>query len=355
MRLAADAPAEERGLRRDGVRLLAATPDGIGHGRFTDLPRYLSPGDLLVVNTSGTRPAAADGRRADGRLVTVHVSTHTDDGTHLVELREWLSSRGRVRDAVAGEEITLPDRVSLRLLRPYPGPEPARLWEAEAVQAGQRHPDFAGFLARHGRPVRYSYVPEPWPLAAYQTVFAREPGSAEMASAARPFSPELVTTLVAAGVQIAPVTLHAGLASLETGEPPLPERYRVPAPTAQLVNLAHVGERRVVAVGTTVVRALESAAGEDGVVRASEGWATVVLGPRRPARVIDGLVTGWHDPEASHLDLLRAVAGPDLVAAAYAEAERHRYLWHEFGDSCLLLPPRPAGQPSRVARTAMCP
>jgi S-adenosylmethionine:tRNA ribosyltransferase-isomerase len=331
---AASRPPEERGLTRDGVKLLVATPDGFRHARFADLPRFLSPGDLLVVNTSGTVAAAVDGHRADGRAVTVHVSSPLPDGTWLVELRESPATIGRVTDAVAGEEITLPAPGSLTLLRRYPEPDSSRMWVALAVPGG----GFRGYLDQHGRPIRYSYVPGAWPLAAYQTVFARTPGSAEMPSAGRPFTDRLITGLVADGVVIAPITLHAGVASLETGEPPLPERFTVPAPTAELVNLTRSAGRRVIAVGTTVTRALESAADPGGTVWARRGWTDLVLGADHPARVVTGLITGWHDPEASHLALLEAVAGPALVRAAYAEADKAHYLGHEFGDSCLLLP-----------------
>jgi S-adenosylmethionine:tRNA ribosyltransferase-isomerase len=205
------------------------------------------------------------------------------------------------------------------------------------------------YLARHGQPIRYSYVPDPWPLPAYQTVFACSPGSAEMPSAARPFTPELVTRLIAAGVAMAPITLHTGVASLEAGEAPLPEWFEVPPATAGLVNLTRAAGRRVIAVGTTCTRALESAAapaaGQDAIT-ARRGWTDLVLGPDRPARVVTGLISGWHEAGASHLALLESVAGPALVGAAYREAEAAGYLWHEFGDSCLLLPPRPPGRPA---------
>jgi S-adenosylmethionine:tRNA ribosyltransferase-isomerase len=181
-------------------------------------------------------------------------------------------------------------------------------------------------------------VPQEWPLSYYQTVFARSVGSAEMPSAARPFSTELVTALVADGVAIAPITLHAGVSSAEPGEPPVPELFHVPAATARMVNLTRAAGGRVIAVGTTVTRALESAANADGVVHHAVGWTDLVLGAGRPCRVVDGLITGWHDVGASHLLLLEAVAGPDLVAMAYREAVEHGYLWHEFGDSALLLP-----------------
>jgi S-adenosylmethionine:tRNA ribosyltransferase-isomerase len=153
-----------------------------------------------------------------------------------------------------------------------------------------------------------------------------------------------VTDLVRAGVAVAPVTLHAGVSSLEPGEAPPPERYQVPASTAALVNHTRDHGGRVVAVGTTVTRALETVAGPQGGVWAGAGWTDLVLEPARPARVVAGLVTGWHAPDASHLLLLAAVGGADLVAEAYAAALAEGYLWHEFGDSCLLLPGRERGR-----------
>jgi S-adenosylmethionine:tRNA ribosyltransferase-isomerase len=329
--LAATAPPPHR----DRVRLLVAGRDGIRHRRFADIGEFLAPGDLLVVNTSATLAAAVDGRRDDGRDVVVHFSTALDDGGWLVELRPPGQATGPVRDVVAGERVDLPDGVALTVLAPYPpGAADPRLWRADlAVEGGVE-----GYLARAGRPIRYGYVPVAHPLADYQTVFGRQPGSAEMPSAARPFTTEIVTDLVTRGVVVAPLLLHTGVSSLETGETPLPERFEVPEATARLVNLTRASGGRVVAAGTTVTRALESAADVDGTVRARAGWTDLVLGPERPARVVRGLVTGWHAPGASHLRLLEAVAGDALVARAYAAALRHRYLWHEFGDSCLLLP-----------------
>jgi S-adenosylmethionine:tRNA ribosyltransferase-isomerase len=162
-----------------------------------------------------------------------------------------------------------------------------------------------------------------------------------MASAARPFSVELVTTLISSGVVIAPITLHAGVSSAEQGEPPPAESCEVPLSTARLINQTRSSGGRVIAVGTTATRAVESAADSDGTVRPATGWTDLVLGPDRPPRVVDGLITGWHDAGASHLLLLEAVAGPELVAAAYREAITSGYLWHEFGDSALLLPTGP--------------
>jgi S-adenosylmethionine:tRNA ribosyltransferase-isomerase len=238
-----------------------------------------------------------------------------------------------VPDADAGEVIVLPAGATITLIAPHTTP---RLWRADVgVEGG-----VTAFLDRHGRPITYSYVTGRWPISDYQTVFARDPGSAEMPSAGRPLTTGLVTRLVVSGVAVAPITLHTGVSSMEEGEAPVAERYRVPAATARLVNLTRASGGRIVAVGTTVTRALESVAHVDGWVDPGSGWTELVLGPDRPARVVDGLITGWHAPGASHLLLLEAVAGREMVSNAYRAAVQERYLWHEFGDSCLLLPVR---------------
>jgi S-adenosylmethionine:tRNA ribosyltransferase-isomerase len=317
---------------RDGVRLLVASADGVQHARFSQIGQFLAAGDLVVVNTSATLAAAVDGNRA-GAGVEVHFSAELDDGAWVVEVRPAGVSAGPVADLRPGEVITLDGGAALVVDRPRPAGQ-ARLWQARPRIDG----GVPAFLAHHGRPIRYSYVPRPWPLPEYQTVFAREPGSAEMPSAGRPFTAQVVTDLITRGVTLAPIVLHTGVSSQEPGEPPQPERFRVPTATARLVNSTRQAGGRVIAVGTTVTRALESAAGPDGSVRARHGWTDLVLGPSRQARAVTGLVTGWHAPGASHLALLAAVAGTPLVERAYAEAVRSGYWWHEFGDSCLLLP-----------------
>jgi S-adenosylmethionine:tRNA ribosyltransferase-isomerase len=326
--LSAGEPPESRGLTRDGVRLLVAEESTVWHARFRDLVRFLDPGDLVVVNTSGTLPAAVD-----TDAVTVHFSAPVDGDEWVIELRRPDQS-GPVRDRRAGARIALPHGSVLTLLGNVSGSD--RLWRARYTGPST----VEDYLTRYGRPITYGYLHGRWPLPAYQTVFARDPGSAEMPSAGRPFTAELVTSLVRAGIAVAPITLHTGVSSLESGEPPQPERFRVPEHTASLVGWARAHRGRVVAVGTTVVRALETVALPDGSVRAGEGWTDLVLGPDRPARTVTGLITGLHDPQASHLLLLEAVAGPVLVQRAYDAAVSGRYLWHEFGDSCLLLPGR---------------
>jgi S-adenosylmethionine:tRNA ribosyltransferase-isomerase len=230
-----------------------------------------------------------------------------------------------------GARLALAGGGHARLLAPYRGD---RLALAEIEIGAALHE----YLERHGRPIRYGYVPQAWTLDAYQTVFALEPGSAEMPSAGRPFTTELVTSLVSHGVFVAPVTLHTGVSSPERGEPPYPERYRVPLPTARLVNAVRQWGGRVIAVGTTAVRALETVAEPDGTVSEGEGFTSLVISERRGLRAVDGLLTGFHDPSSSHIELLAAAAGGGLVERAYRAAREHGYRFHEFGDVSLFLP-----------------
>jgi len=341
--LEAHEPPEARGLARDDVRLMVASraTGRLEHRRFRDLPTVLEPGDLLVVNTSATLPAAIGVRRAGGSgsaRAQLRVATAAPDAAGgdrwVIELRSP-DGVAPLRTARAGERLALDGGAGAELLAPYAGG--TRLWLARITlppDAG----DLLAHLGRHGQPIRYGYVPSPWPLEAYQTVFARDPGSAEMPSAGRPFTPGLVARLVAAGVLLAPLTLHTGVSSPERHEPPYPEPYVVGAATARTVNAVRGWGGRVIAVGTTVVRALETVARDDGSVREGAGWTDLVVTPERGVRAVDGLITGWHEPEASHLLMLEAIAGPDLLQASYAAAVGAGYLWHEFGDSHLILP-----------------
>jgi S-adenosylmethionine:tRNA ribosyltransferase-isomerase len=340
-RLEAHEPPEARGLGRDDVRLMVASAhDGrIVHARFRDLPAFLEPGDLLVVNTSATLPASLPTRRADGTALQLRLSTPArsspGDAWWVVEFR---SANGATpcREVQVGDRFELPADASAEIVAPEPFASTGarRLWVARL----DLPEPLDAYLRDHGHPIRYGYVPREWPLASYQNVYALEPGSAEMASAGRPFTPELLTELVARGILVAPITLHTGVSSPERGEPPYPERYRVPATTARLVNTVHLWGGRVIAVGTTVVRALETVAEPDGTVDEGEGWTSLVVTPERGLYAIDGLLTGWHEPEASHLEMLRAAAPAELLDRSYEAALEHGYLWHEFGDSHLLLP-----------------
>jgi S-adenosylmethionine:tRNA ribosyltransferase-isomerase len=327
-RLEATEPPPER----DRVRMLVASRAGIRHATFLDLPDLLEPGDLLVVNTSATLPAALPVDRSGG--LRVHLSTPLpepgrswpDDGHErwVIELR---AGAAPYRGGRAGERLPLPGGGQAELLAPYLGGR--RLWAARLLLPER----LLAYLEQHGEPIRYRHLREPRPLADFQTIFAYEPGSAEMPSAARPFSERVLERLEDHGIAVATVVLHAGVSSLERGEAPYPERFRVPAATAAAVNRA----ARVIAVGTTVVRALESAADEHGTVHAAEGWTRLLVEPGRGVRVIDGILTGWHDPDASHLLMLEAIGGRALVERSYAAALADGYRWHEFGDSHLLL------------------
>jgi S-adenosylmethionine:tRNA ribosyltransferase-isomerase len=335
--LEAREPPEARGERRDAVRLLVSEgcADPV-HARFTDLPGFLRPGDLVVLNTSGTRPAAVDATTPGGDRLVVHVSTELPAGLWLVEVRRPSANGSSIPFADdPGTPLALPGGGAVRLLDRFGASR--RLWIASLVLPA----DVDSYLARHGRPIRYGYVARDWPIAAYQTVYATEPGSAEMPSAGRPITPEVITALVARGVGVTPVVLHTGVSSLEGHEAPYPERYRVPDETAERVNAVHAGGHRVIAVGTTVVRALESATDEHGAVHPADGWTELVVTPERGVRAVDGLITGWHEPQASHLLMLEAVAGLCPLERAYAAALAAGYRWHEFGDSHLLLPERP--------------
>jgi len=337
----APAPAEWRGYARDEVRLLVTTPAGHHHARFRDLPDHLRRGDLLVVNDSATEARELDATHLGRGPVVLHLAQLLRDGTWAVELRTAPDARRAVLDAEPGDVVTA-GTVRLSLVAPYPGGESSptgrgnRLWRATVTG------DLAAELAVRGRPIAYGYLDRRYPLAAYQTVFGVRPGSAEMPSAARPFTPELVATLVARGIQIAPITLHTGVSSQEAGEAPAPEWFEVSATTARLVRETKSAGGRVVAVGTTATRALESAVTRRGrrgaTVRAARGWTDRVITPEQPPLMVDGLISGWHDPHASHLLLVEAVAGPRLTQAAYDAAVAGGYLWHEFGDAGLLLP-----------------
>jgi S-adenosylmethionine:tRNA ribosyltransferase-isomerase len=344
--LEANEPPEARGLARDEVRLLVShyRDDRVMHTQFRHIGDFVRPGDALVINTSGALRAALHARRADDTPLELHLSTQLPADLWIVELRQ--PAKGATKPyywATSGEDLRLRGGGTARLLVPYRADqrgqagqqvERVRLWVASLYLPLP----LDQYLARYGFPIRYPYVTSEWPISYYQTVYVTEMGSAEMPSAGRAFTPELLTGLVARGVQVAPLILHTGVASLEEHEPPYEEYYRVPLETARVVNSARAAGKRVIAVGTTVVRALETVADGVGTVHPGEGWTHLVITPERGVRVIDGLLTGLHEPRATHLAMLEALAGPCHLNISYAEALREGYLWHEFGDLHLLLP-----------------
>jgi S-adenosylmethionine:tRNA ribosyltransferase-isomerase len=304
------------------------------HLRFRDLPRLLEAGDTLVINTSGTMNAALRATRADGMQLELHLSTHLPGAVWTVELR-LPTGNGTVPffDLRADEELALPGGGTVTLQEPYDASS-NRLWIA-TLNLPMALQDY---LARYGFPIHYGYVHQVWPLSYYQTVYVTEPGSAEMPSAGRPFTPELITELVARGIQIVPLLLHTGVASLESNEPPYSEYYRVSAESADRVNSARAAGKRVIAVGTTVVRALETVTDAEGVTWSGEGWTRLFVTPRRGVRAVNGLLTGLHEPRSTHLAMLESLVGREHLQISYASAIQQHYLWHEFGDVHLILP-----------------
>lgn len=332
----ASEPPEARGLARDEVRLMVSRPGGnIEHAAFRDLSRFLEAGDVIVINTSSTMKAALEAENEDGTPLELRVSTKLPAGLRTVELRRKVGEDTEpLLDAETGEKIFPAGGGEATLLAPYARIEKGvRLWVARL----DLPLPLEAYLERHGAPIRYGYVREGWPISYYQTVYATEAGSAEMPSAGRAFTPEMITALVANGIQVAPLILHTGVASLEDDEPPYEEYYRVPPETARLVNGAREAGGRIIAVGTTVVRAMESVTDRGGAAHPGEGWTDVVVTPERGVRSVDAILTGLHESRSSHFSMLEALASREHLENAYEEALREKYLWHEFGDLHLIL------------------
>jgi S-adenosylmethionine:tRNA ribosyltransferase-isomerase len=342
--LEADAPPEARGLSRDEVRLMVSylADNRVVHTQFKNLDEFLEAGDVLVINTSGTMNAAINATRDDGTELELHLSTHLPADLWIVEVRlpDEVATKP-FYTARSGETLTLPGGASVTLLVPYqeersltPEPDHVRLWIATLKLPYPLHE----YLDRHGFPIRYNYVKQGWPNSYYQTVYANEMGSAEMPSAGRAFTLDLLERLRTRGVQIVPLILHTGVASLEDHEAPYEEYYRVPLDTAQMINEARAAGHRVIAVGTTVVRALETVTDVQGVVHPGEGWTRVIVTPARGIHAVNGMLTGLHEPKATHLAMIEALAGREHLKVTYDEALHNDYLWHEFGDLHLMLP-----------------
>ena len=323
-------PPEFRGKGRDDVRLLVSTASGHRHTNFMQLAEYFRPGDVLVVNDSAVLPASLLAQGKVGSF-TLNLSTQYASDLWLAEPR-YSPERPGPLPLQAGDTFEVAG-LEAQLVAPFPHIE--RLWFVR-VEKG-----LESAMNEVGKPIHYSYVKETYPLEAYQTLFAKKPGSAEMPSAARPFSEAVVQSLKAKGVEIASLTLHTGVSSLEVESDTLDahtlyaEPFSVSAQTAQTLNQARAEGRRIIAVGTTVVRALETVWNGE-LFAPQQGFTGRFIHPGQCACVLDGLITGLHDPKASHLAMLYALAGQDLIREGYAEAVEHGYLWHEFGDSHLI-------------------
>jgi len=329
--LNAKMPPERRGVRRDHVKLMIQDRQTgqTNHDIFFNLDLYLSKGDVVVLNSSRTVPA--------------------------ILLADLYRNKNCIQKGI-----------EVRLARRKNG----HTWEALAVSAGIKNGDFLvlsstlhGVVSRAstntpfitiqfskqgtalydeiyalGEPVRYEYINNPWELNYYQTVFATQPGSVEMPSAGRAFSWELLFKLQKKGIHLVFIQLHTGLSYLlddKWDHSPIEnyEEYNIPKEAWDTILRAKVERRRVIAVGTTVVRAMETAA-LDGCL---QGWTNLYIKPTYNLKIADGIITGLHEPEASHLDLLSAFTEKDLLCNAYQEALKEGYLWHEFGDMNLIL------------------
>ncbi len=341
-------PPEARGVARDGVRMLvAAAGRPVEHRRARDLPAVLRAGDLVGLNGSDTLPAAVAGVGREGNEVEIHLSTVLPGGSPrqaLADTRSAWTVEFRIPDPPAsrqtdeprhGEVVHLRGGGELRVVDSAPGGrDRSRLWLTEITTPVP----LSRWLTEHGQPIRYGYVSSAWPLSSYRTSYADTPGSVEMPSAGRPLTSRLIRRMRQRGIRFADVLLHCGVSSVETGDPPYAEWFSVPAATVRAMAETRAAGGRVIAIGTTVVRALESAVDGGGEVRPAEGWTDLVIGPDRPVSTVDGLLTGWHEPQASHLMMLQALAGPDLLCRSYDAALAGGYRWHEFGDVHLLLP-----------------
>ena len=337
LHLSCPQPTEERKMARDEVRLLVTTNrGGIEHATFSQLPDFLRAGDVLVVNTSATVPSALPVSLPGGTQGKLHISTKLKNGSWLVEIREVKGNKTvRWHGGKEGIRFQLPSGASVTLRqRFYRNEKWLQLWIAD-FNVGQ---SMWKYLSENARPIQYEKLDRQYPLSYYQTTFSFYPGSAEMPSAGRAFTPGLIENLFQKGVTIAPIVLHTGVSSLEDGETPYPEHMEIDPVTAAIINAAKSKGRRIIAVGTTAVRAIETVANEEGRVKPYRGDTELFIEESYRMRIVDGLLTGFHEPKASHLNMLQSIGGFNHIDHAYQEAIRAGYYWHQFGDLHLILP-----------------
>ncbi len=332
--LEASEPPEYRGLRRDQVRLLVLPrfSGPVTHTRFDEIGDFLRAGDLLVVNNSRTIPGLLRARNEWGEPVEVRLA-------HQRESDRWdaLLLNGRTHIGQVGMRLDFGDGLTGYV--ESVNPELPFLWRLHFSTCCL---ELLDHIYRLGEPIRYNYVRDALPIDLYQTVYATTPGSIEMPSAGRALTWELLLNLRRRGVGMAALCLHTGLSStrddaIDATHPNYDEEYRVSAETAQVVNETHARGGRVVAVGTTVVRALETVAQQDGTISPAHALTRLHIDARHKLRAVDALITGLHEQQASHLDLLSAFVEPRRLEWAYNEAIEQGYLWHEFGDLNLII------------------
>ena len=335
--LACPKPTELRNISRDAVRLLISSGNGqIEQAKFKNLPDYLNEGDVLVVNTSATQASAFPVLLPNQRQGVVHFSTPISNNNWLVEIREIVGDTTvRWREGHNNQVFQLPGKASITLKSKfYQDRELLHLWSVEFTA----NENFQQYAKVHGRPIKYQNLNNGYPLDYYQTFFSDRPGSAEMPSAGRGFTQSLVNNLLAKGIVFAPILLHTGISSLEEHESPYPEYFEIDAVSASALNYAKGKGHRIIAVGTTSVRAVESATNRRGVVVPFRGHTNMYIKSNDPMKTINGLVTGFHEPRASHLHMLQSLAGREHIQRAYQYAIKEEYYWHQFGDLHLILP-----------------
>ncbi|MEM7375437.1 MAG: S-adenosylmethionine:tRNA ribosyltransferase-isomerase [Bacteroidota bacterium] len=334
--LACPLPTEQRHIQRDEVRLLVSNGSGdLFHDHFSQLDHYLKPGDVLVVNTSATLPAAIPIHLADDSPAMLHLSTQFSETSWLVEIRAIKDTQTiRWKGGKAGMRVDLPGGGHIELVSPfYNNKQWIHLWKAEF------HLDrpITSYLDIHGHPIKYTQLDNPFPLSYYQTYFSEHPGSSEMPSAGRGFTSSLVRKLLRKGLRFAPILLHTGISSLEQGELPYPEYMEISALSANIIQEAKSTGNRIIAVGTTAIRALETASHVQGEIQAFRGMTEVYIHESYHMKIADGLLTGFHEPQASHLNMLLSIAGMQHIDQAYRAAIQAQYFWHQFGDLHLIL------------------
>ncbi|MBS8264235.1 S-adenosylmethionine:tRNA ribosyltransferase-isomerase [Mesobacillus boroniphilus] len=329
--LNASHPPERRGLRRDQVKMMVLDriTGNVVHDQFIQLEQYLNAGDILVLNNSRTIPAILKGEwHRNGKVF----------GTN-VELRLARKKNDSVWEAlIIAKNVETGD--CFKFSEAFAAKVVGEVFKSplKMIQFTLQGKDLYEEIYSMGEPIRYEYIHHPWNLDYYQTVFASQPGSVEMPSAGRAFSWELLLKLQQKGVKLAFLQLHTGLSYLlddEYAHSPEDhfEEYSILHEDMEAIVKAKGSGGRIIAAGTTVVRALETAAANSTI----KGWTNLYITSDYELQLVDGIITGFHEPKASHLDMLTAFIDENMLFEAYNIAIQQHYLWHEFGDINLII------------------